>query len=410
MSTRGSTQRVSEQENRLEQEEVRLERDVNEPEVTSIPVEQTPETVEEEYKEESPSVPPLRPRPAFLYIGPVFASLIVFSMIGVLVRVFLTRLFTYNGEPIYGLIWTQMVGCFIMGIATRTKGILMRYSPALNVGVTTGLCGSITTFSSWQLLVFVQFFNTARHDHTRFKNFLGGMSVLVSTLACSMGAFYLGQIIGCELRLLYGVHLRRTKPEPDPLYRIDTTLLGGRPSSIRRGWIGWNEWRSVDLALGIIGILVITASVIVVALARSTRSVSIALLFGCVGTLLRWRLASLNRGSNRVERLLPRFIADLPLGTFIANVIGSAVLAIIHVLQTGAVIQPSASSCYVLTAVADGFCGCLTTVSTFAAELSALKPRRSMAYAVVSIVATQAFFILIPGIYFKTATVDYPVC
>ncbi|PIA18603.1 hypothetical protein COEREDRAFT_27271, partial [Coemansia reversa NRRL 1564] len=323
----------------------------------------------------------------------VFASLILFSMMGVLVRVYLTRLFTYIGEPIYGLIWAQMVGCFIMGIATRTKGVLMRYSPALNLGVTTGLCGSITTFSSWQLLVFVQFFNTARHDHTRFKNFLGGMSVLVSTLACSMGALYLGQIIGCELRLLY-----------------DTKLLGGRPSSIRRGWIGWNEWRSVDLALGIVGILVIAASVIVIALARNTRSVSIALLFGCIGTLLRWRLASLNRGSKRVERLLPRFIADLPLGTFVANVIGSAVLAIVHVLQTGAVIQPSATSCYVLTAVADGFCGCLTTVSTFAAELSALESRRSMTYAVVSIVATQAFFILIAGIYFKTATIDYPVC
>ncbi|KAJ2804002.1 hypothetical protein H4R20_002676 [Coemansia guatemalensis] len=409
MSIRSNTPRVREQEERLEQE-TRLERDINEPQVTTVPVEQTPETVEEEYEEESPSVPPLHPRPVLLYIGPACASLILFSMVGVLVRVHLTRLFTYDGEPIYGLLWAQMVGCFIMGIATRTKGVLMRYSPALNLGVTTGLCGSITTFSSWQLLVFTQFFNTDRHSHTRFKNFLGGMSVLASTLACSMGALCLGQMIGCEVRLLYGVHLRRTKPEPDPLFRIDTTLLGGRPSSTRRGWIGWDEWRKVDLALGIVCIVAIAASVIVIALARSTRGVSIALLFGCVGTLLRWRLASLNRTSKRVERMLPRFMADLPLGTFVANVIGSAVLAIIHVLQTGAVIRPSTASCYVLTAVADGFCGCLTTVSTFAAELSVLESRRSMVYAIVSIVATQSFFILIAGIYFKTATVDYPVC
>ncbi|KAJ2083055.1 hypothetical protein H4R24_001094 [Coemansia sp. RSA 988] len=409
MSIESSTQRVREQEGRLEQE-AQLERAVNEPEVTTIPVEQTPETVEEEYVEESPLALPLHPRPELLYIGPVFASLIFFSMVGVLVRVHLTRLFTYDGEPIYGLLWAQIVGCFIMGIATRTKGILMRYSPALNLGVTTGLCGSITTFSSWQLLVFVQFFNTYRHNHTRFKNFLGGMSVLVSTLACSMGALHLGQMVGYEARLLYGVYLRRTKSEPDPLLRIDTTLLDGRPSSIRRGWIGWNEWRTMDLALVVIGIVAIAASVVVVALARSARSVSIALLFGCIGTLLRWRLSSLNRKSIRVERMLPQFMADLPLGTFIANVIGSAVLAIIYVLQTGAVVRPSEASCYVLTAVADGFCGCVTTVSTFAAELSALEPRRSLAYAIASIVATQSFFILIAGIYFETATIDYPVC
>ncbi|KAI9471478.1 CrcB-like protein-domain-containing protein [Coemansia mojavensis] len=327
-------------------------------------------------------------------------------MLGVLVRVHMTRLFTYHGAPIYGLIWAQMTGCLIMGIATRTKGILLRYSPALNLGITTGLCGSITTFSSWQLLVYEEFFNTSAYTHSQFRNFLSGTSVLVTTVACAVGALRLGQIIGDEVRLAYIIYLRTTHDERDPLYRIATKLLGYRPASTRQGWIGWTEWRTVDSMLAILGILAIMATCVVVGVARDTRSVSIAMLVGPAGTLLRWRLSSLNTR----ETKLPPLLTKLPLGTFIANVLGSVVLSIIHILQTGVVVQPSATSCYVLAAMADGFCGCLTTVSTFAAEISVLTPRRSAIYAIISIVAAQAFFLFIAGIYFKTATINYSVC
>ncbi|KAJ2842652.1 hypothetical protein IWW36_005828, partial [Coemansia brasiliensis] len=272
-----------------------------------------------------------------------------------------------------------------MGIATRTKGILLRYSPALNLGITTGLCGSITTFSSWQLLVYEEFFNTRAHDHSQFRNFLSGMSVLATTVACAVGALRLGQIIGDEVRLLYIIYLRKTRSEKDPLYRINTKMLGGKPASTRQGWVGWTEWRTVDFILAIAGILAIIATCIVVGLARSTRSVSISLLLGPVGTFLRWRLSSLNIHETRIDRKLPSLLANLPLGTFLANVFGCAVLAIVHILQTGVVVRPSAASCYVLAAMADGFCGCLTTVSTFAAEISVLSPRRSTIYSIISI-------------------------
>ncbi|KAJ1726739.1 hypothetical protein LPJ61_004991 [Coemansia biformis] len=333
-------------------------------------------------------------------------------MVGVLIRVYLTRLFTYPGEPIYGLVWAQMVGCFIMGAATRTKGMLVRWSPALNTGVTTGLCGSVTTFSSWQLLVFEQFFNTTRDDHSHFRNFLGGMSVLVSTMACSVGALRLGQMVGDEIRLAYGTYLRHANPELDALSRIDTAQLGMVTADVRRGWLGWNEWRPADMALAALGVVAIIAASVVVGVASSTRSVSIALLFGCVGTLARWRLASLNAtpGHEQRGKGLSRLTADLPLGTLIANVAGSAVLAIVYVLQTGAVVRPSAASCYVLKALADGFCGCLTTISTFVVEVTVLRPRKAALYAAISIVATQPFFLFVAGIYFKTAAVDYPTC
>ncbi|KAI9504483.1 hypothetical protein GGI25_005453 [Coemansia spiralis] len=373
--------------------------------VTGMPVEETPETMEAAYEAEE-----ARPEPMFMFMEPVLAALVFFSMIGVLVRVYLTDLFTYRKQPIYALIWAQMIGCLVMGACMRLKGVLIHYSPALNVGITTGLCGSITTFSSWQLAVYEEFFNTNKGDHTRFKNFLGGISVLASTMACAIGALRFGQMAGEELRLAYEHYLRSVNTEATPLYRINTMLLGGQLAGRRRGWFGWDKWRFMDRALAVAGVLAVVAAVLVVALARSTRSVSIALLFGPLGTLLRWRLASLNAPHARLKHLTPSILLGLPFGTFAANVLGSATLAVIHILQTGVVVLPSAAACYVLAAVADGFCGCLTTVSTFAAEVSVLNRRRSVLYTAVSVVATQALFILIAGIYFKTATVDYAVC
>ncbi|KAJ2001341.1 hypothetical protein H4R26_004180 [Coemansia thaxteri] len=380
---------------------------LSEAEVNSVPVEESPQTFEEHYE----ALPPVQvPHPVHTFIGPVILSLVLFSMAGVLVRVHLNRLFTYAGAPVYGLIWVQMLGCFVMGAAMRLKGVLLSYSPALNVGITTGLCGSITTFSSWQLLTFQMFFNTQREQHTRFDNFLGGMSVLVTTLCCSVAATRFGQMVGDEMRIACNYFRQRLAPAGVTVSKFDTAVLHGKIAGRRDGWLAWDRWRHMDIALAVGGFAGIIAAVLVVALAPHTRSVSIALLFGPVGTLLRWKLASLNTDRKRLGRYVPPIFAGLPLGTLIANLLGSAALAIVHILQTGAVVRPSVASCYVLVAVADGFCGCLTTVSTFAAEITVMQSRRSMLYAGTSIVAAQAFFILISGIYFETSTVDYPVC
>ncbi|KAJ2823920.1 hypothetical protein FBU31_004132 [Coemansia sp. 'formosensis'] len=376
-------------------------------EVVSIPVEAPFETIEELYEEQ---VPEHTLKPVFTFVGPVVLSLVFFSMIGVLVRVHLTRLFTYPGAPVLGLIWVQMLGCFIMGMAMRLKGVLLNYSPALNTGVTTGLCGSITTFSSWHLLIFQEFFNTSASNHSQFRDFLGGISVLTTELGCSVAAIRLGQMVGDEVRIAYNYWMVRSAPPGMRVSKVETALLSTETSGHRDGWLAWDKWAKFDVALAAGGIAGIIAATIVVALAPGTRSVSIALLFGPVGTVLRWRLASLNTRQRQTSQMVPRFLVGLPLGTLTANVLGSAILAIVYVLKTGAVVRPSAASCYVLAAVSDGFCGCLTTISTFAAEITTLRSRLSMLYAGISIVVAQAFFVLVSGIYFKTATVDYAIC
>ena len=55
----------------------------------------------------------------------VFAILIPFSIIGVLIRLGLIELHSYPGSPVFSLIYPQFVGCVIMGFCLARKGFVM---------------------------------------------------------------------------------------------------------------------------------------------------------------------------------------------------------------------------------------------------------------------------------------------
>ncbi|KAF8195825.1 hypothetical protein K438DRAFT_1968319 [Mycena galopus ATCC 62051] len=66
-------------------------------------------------------------------------------------------------------------------------------------------------------------------------------------------------------------------------------------------------------------------------------------------------------------------VPAFPLGTYAANSFETALLGTFHVLQNTLNRPLSGASCTILQALGDGYCGCLTTVSTFAAEITTLK-------------------------------------
>lgn len=113
-----------------------------------------------------------------------------------------------------------------------------------------------------------------------------------------------------------------------------------------------------------------------------------ALLFSYPGTLTRY-LLSLN--------LNPR-IKRFPLGTFTANALGTALLGAFHVVQGVSSISPNA--CSLLQGLGDGYCGCLSTVSTFAAEVDALDGWKASLYVTLSFVVGQLLLLVIMGTSF----------
>jgi CrcB protein len=111
-----------------------------------------------------------------------------------------------------------------------------------------------------------------------------------------------------------------------------------------------------------------------------------ALLFAFPGTLTRYLF------SIKCNTLLKA----LPLGTFLANSLGTAVLAAVIVLQSK--VNPvSPSACSTLQGLVDGYCGCLTTVSTFAVEIYTMSYRRGPRYCLLSWVTGQVLLVAILG-------------
>lgn len=111
-----------------------------------------------------------------------------------------------------------------------------------------------------------------------------------------------------------------------------------------------------------------------------------ALLFSVPGTFTRYVFSVF---------LNPRWKL-LPAGTLMANGLGTALLASFHVLLG---LRPAVSpgACSILQGLGDGYCGCLTTVSTFTAELNALVGKNRWLYGAISIVVGQVVIVLILG-------------
>lgn len=120
-----------------------------------------------------------------------------------------------------------------------------------------------------------------------------------------------------------------------------------------------------------------------------------ALLFSFPGTLTRYLLA---------VKLTP-LVTLFPLGTFVANTAGTALLGVFHVLQRTSTL-PSHNGCAILQGLIDGYCGCLTTVSTFAVEVDALKAKKAWFYVALSWGVSQLLLLVIFGSSWWGADVD----
>ena len=131
-----------------------------------------------------------------------------------------------------------------------------------------------------------------------------------------------------------------------------------------------------------------------------------ALVFAPLGCFARFRLSLWLNG---------RF-KSFPLGTFVANAFGTLILGLCYDLQhvalpdAGGLAGGGLTGCQVLQGIQDGFCGCLTTVSTWSLELKGLRRSHAYFYGTISVVVSLLTLVVVMGTVRWTIGFAAPTC
>lgn len=395
--------------------------------VAEPPVDRAPSVQPEQRPSRRPSeLPPLSNLATKLY---TISYLVFFAIFGTLARLGLQALTFYPGAPIVtGLVWANFAGCVLMGFFVEDRNLFreewghpphpsdksvdsawvkkhktVKKSIPLYIGLTTGFCGSFTSFSSFMQDAFLALSNdltdpaapvsTTTRGRNKGDSFMAVVAVLIFNVSLSVSGLYLGAHIALALDpWIPTVPFRVTR---NILDRLVVLLgwgcwLGAVFMSI---WPPENSWRGDAL---------------------------FAIVFAPLGCLFRFYLSLL---------LNPR-ISYFPLGTFAVNIIGTGILGMCYDLQHVNGIGASSSlwddggvfnginnmssllvSCQVLQGVMEGFCGCATTVSTWVVELTGLGRRRfAYIYGGVSMAVGLGLLVVVMGSVKWSRGFDNPIC
>ena len=343
-------------------------------------------------------------------------------------RLSLARGFAVAGGIYFEVLPANMLGTFVIGLVGTSAMVKLDERKAvavlapdhpwqvngpLQAGIRTGLCGSITTFSSWML--------EAMETCLTGNQWLTGIGQIVVGLACAVVSYAFG--IQCALLIhhhmwkeeameddmlsfqrksasfvfgrgearpgsldpaLEAIEVDMPRQEPLETSEIrDKDFTAGSVRSTADGSTGGDsgdkggatagemeptrrrrafERRTERLAFCALVLLTIGSCFGVAYETEHTwvRQIWLAVLFAPFGCISRWLLAKLNY-SSRSERF-----KWVPMGTLAANWTG----AVINYVLAAITIRVSLDywGSLVIGAIQDGFCGCLTTVSTLVAE------------------------------------------
>ena len=374
------------------------------------PDEETPSPPSADEKPAAPPAPNTSEPLTTLY---TVSYLTLFSLLGTLARLGLAALTTYPLSPVPSpMLWPNAAGSFIIGFLAADTRLFSphprrrHHSPPapepappepipvthrdkktvpLYVGLATGFCGSFTSFSTFQRDVFLALTDAAPPipgaARSPGQSFLALLASLILTPAV------------CMATLQVGAHLAGAMKPRTPTVPADKMRRYGDKAAVPVAALCW---------LGVVFMAIWppdrpggpeAAEDSMWAAENWRGQVLFALVLAPPGCLLRW-YASLHLNG----RLEP-----FPLGTFAVNIGGTLLEAMLWDLQhsplpaAGALVGGGRTGCQVLQGAMDGFCGCLTTVSTWVAELKGLGRRKGYVYGAASLAAGLVATVVVMG-------------
>lgn len=105
------------------------------------------------------------------------------GMLGAYLR-YLISFFNIGFSLPIGTLIANIIGAFLMGLLTNWSLTLFKDYPDIKKGITTGLIGAFTTFSTFQIEL-VQLFN---HDQFLLSFSYAMTSFILGILACYVGS------------------------------------------------------------------------------------------------------------------------------------------------------------------------------------------------------------------------------
>lgn len=309
--------------------------------------------------------------------------LAVFGEFGVFTRYLLQKLFgpdllslIDDDTPLYLDLPANMLGSFLMGwfgvvFKSDIRNIL---SDQIVVGLTTGYLGSLTTFSGW---------------NQKMVSLSSGGHWVFAVAGIILGILLVNESI--RLGVESAEALRRSlvekfNQEPG---RTQPRLECWRVDNYQRHLIVM-----ISLLLILLAILGLSGALVTTELDRVRNGAVLWLgcLVGPLGVWGRWYLARLNgQGIGRKE-----FLKWLPMGTLLANVLAACLMA---ALATISKVVNTKRCGIIVSGVQFGFLGCLSTVSTFVAEVYAMRQSghsgRALAYVALTVITSFALGTLV---------------
>ncbi|ETV91772.1 hypothetical protein, variant [Aphanomyces invadans] len=298
----------------------------------------------------------------------------IFAYIGVAVRIGLGELTTTlertQARPSIltdlgrSFFLANVVGCFFMGMCQPLKVKYTQFD-AVWTGITTGFCGCCTTFASWELFTAHQYLTHLAVNAT---------FVFFVQLMCCFGSHWGGEFIGskiCEEQrqspAVLASQLRATalarSLQTDAKWQVVVEALDTLLEPHEEGEVDFVATPSklvwlmprLSLAAFACGTALVTIAVIIHLPTWS------ALWIAPFGALARYELGKRLNSST------------LPFGTLAANVVASAVDCVVLLWLR----EPE----WAQAAIVHGFCGSLSTVSSWVNELNGMATKQAVVYA-----------------------------
>ncbi|XP_039132976.1 uncharacterized protein LOC120270039 [Dioscorea cayenensis subsp. rotundata] len=306
----------------------------------------------------------------------------VFGILGVFTRYLLQKIFgpsllklTGDDSALYLDLPSNILGSFLMGwFGVIFKADIRNVSDHLVIGLTTGYLGSLTTFSGWNM----KMLDLSERGHWVFA--VGG--IVLGMAIVNESIRYGVEIAEVLRRILLNWHSKTSQKTKVMLENLR---------------VNTRERHAVVL-LWMILILGALWSLSCVLAKRKIDSVTngavlwLACLVGPPGVWFRWYLARLNgRGIGRKG-----ILKWLPMGTLIANILAACIMAALSTINK----EVNTKKCAIIVSgIQFGFLGCLSTVSTFVAEVFAMRQSghilRATAYMLLTIIPSFGFGTLI---------------